>query len=480
MEGHAGMSIVQVRRRKVGRENFKKMLLQLFLYLAGITAAVADNDGFARAIEQTARMVVPVGTLVLAASVSQEGHWTFVNVKGERFTAANPDEMKRMPSVLGTVANDAERRLVLVLTEDAVFSQASALTILPRPATLRLSTAFGVYPLHDGSPRLAQVSPKIRVEIAQRTDFDEILAQLDRSVARKGIRVIALQPGALATLGAKPSMDKSGKTELVERVDPYRLRDALPGLRGQTVLVTGRLADGLLHFQVSGGPDRSIISTDLVAAAENNDVNLIILDAPAGRQPGARNWLWLKAELTGSDAWNADSGLDALLSTLATEAKPLTLRLAKTAEDRVTLVAIPYPLTTSATGGIVDALTRAAQGVTNDVTGRIEPTAIHMHLVSSARQRELDKRLVRWLPAWAALGYLAFALLGLLGSPVSWRWWTKLWPPENRAEYANAFGYQSARAVKLAIYALVAMPLAAVAAAPVTLLAWLKRSPQPA
>ena len=36
----------------------------------------------------------------LAATVSQEGHWTFVNARGERFTAASPDELKRVVSAL--------------------------------------------------------------------------------------------------------------------------------------------------------------------------------------------------------------------------------------------------------------------------------------------------------------------------------------------------------------------------------------------
>jgi hypothetical protein len=473
------MAIVQVRLTAQAYGAGTAFLAAL-LCIGLSPAARAESDGLARAIEQTARMVVPDGTVVLAASASQEGHWTFINAKGERFTAASPDEMKRMPGVLAPAAKDTETRLVLVLTEDTVFSQASALAALPRPVTLRLSTALGIYPLHDGPPRVAQLSPKIRAEIGQRAAFDEILAQLDRSVARKGIRVVALQSGAPAILLSRPVIDKSGKPELIEPIDPYRLRDALPALRGQTVLVTGRLADGLLYFQVSGGPDRSLIAADLVDAAERCDVNLIILDTPSGRQPGARNWLWLKAELSGADAWHADSGLDGLLATLATDARPLTVRLTKATADRVTMVAVPSAVTSSASGGIVDALTRAALGVTNDVTGRIEPAAIHMHLVSASRQREWDSRLVRWLPASATWGYLALALLGLAGIPASWRWWNKLWPPENRGEYANAFGYQAARVVKLVIYAIVFMPLTAMAAAPVALLAWLKPSPQPA
>ncbi len=63
---------------------------------------------------------------------------------------------------------------------------------------------------------------------------------------------------------------------------------------------------------MAGGPDRSLAVEDLTSAAAANDANMIILDAPAGRQPGARNWLWLKAEVQGVDALHPDAGLDVL------------------------------------------------------------------------------------------------------------------------------------------------------------------------
>ncbi len=471
------MSNIDIRLGKI-RLGLVDLTLCLFaIFLLGTSSAIAAGDGLERAVEQAARMVVPDGTVVLAASASQEGHWTFVNAKGERFTAASPDEMKRMLGVLASGAKEPETRLVLVLAEDTVFSQGKAFNVLPRSASLRLSTATGVYTLQDGPPRTAQVSPKVRVEIDERAAFDEVLTQLDRSLARGGIRVVALEPSAPAILSARPALDKSGKGDLIERIDPYRLKDALAGLRGQTVLITGRLADGLLNFKVPSGPDRSLIALDLVTAAEQHDVNLIILDATAGRQPGARNWLWLRAELSGADGLTADSGLDALLGTIATETRPLTVRLTKASAERVTMVAVPSVAAASATSSIVDALTRAAAGVSNDVTGRIEPTAIHMYLVSAARRRELDRRLFSSVPSSFTWGYLALVFLGALGSPISWRWWNKLWPPENRGEYASAFGYQAAGAVKLAIYVITVMPATAIVAAPVALLSRLKGAP---
>ena len=65
-------------------------------------------------------------------------------------------------------------------------------------------------------------------------------------------------------------------------------------------------------------------------------------------------------------------------------------------------------------GGLVETLTRAATSVSNDVTGRIESTAIHLHLISVARERELDRRLIAGLPSGFTWGYLALLLIGAL------------------------------------------------------------------
>ena len=214
-------------------------------------------------------------------------------------------------------------------------------------------------------------------------------------------------------LGRRIAADAAAKGDLVERIDPLRLAAALPALRGQTVVVTGRIDGKLLHFQVPAGPDRSLILDDLTQAAAAADVNLVILETPSGRQPGSRNWLWLKAEVQGADGFHPDSGLDGLLSALASPGRPLAVRLVGTGERRTELLAVPVAGGEGgAFGGIGDALSRAASDLAGSVTGRIEPAAIRMHLVSLDRGRELDRRLVSWLPAWATWGYLGLLVLG--------------------------------------------------------------------
>ena len=55
-------------------------------------------------------------------------------------------------------------------------------------------------------------------------------------------------------------------------------------------------------------------------------------------------------------------------------------------------------------------------------------------------------------------------ILGLVAWPVAWRWWTRLWPAEERTQYESATGYMLARGARLLLYLLVFTPLAGIPA----------------
>ncbi len=68
------------------------------------------------------------GVNALAAEAGHEGHWRFVNAKGESFTAATPAEFGRMrESLLPGASGD----LALYLTPDTLFKGRAALQDLP-------------------------------------------------------------------------------------------------------------------------------------------------------------------------------------------------------------------------------------------------------------------------------------------------------------------------------------------------------------
>ena len=124
--------------------------------------------------------------------------------------------------------------------------------------------------------------------------------QLARPLNKANVRVLALEPGGPPRLASTPRIDPATKRAMVDAIDPASLPAALGSVRGQTVLVTGRVDGRLLYVQPSSGPERSMLLPDLFKAAEEADVNLIVLrTASTPRQPGGRNWLWQKVEVRG-------------------------------------------------------------------------------------------------------------------------------------------------------------------------------------
>src|SRR6476620_3141557 len=244
------------------------------------------------------------GGAALAAQATQEGHWRFVNRAGETFTARTPEELKRVAGVLVPETN-ADAKLSLYLTEDTVFQHRSALKDLPKGTELYVvarNESYRVLRRGEGAAErlFAEVRPSLVVELADRKMFEEAVWQLARPLNKANVRVLSLEPGGPPRLASAPSVDPATKRALVDVIDPASLPAALGSVRGQTVLVTGRVDGRLLYVQPSSGAERSILLPDLFKAAEEADVNLVVLRAASTpRQPGGRNWLWQKVEVKG-------------------------------------------------------------------------------------------------------------------------------------------------------------------------------------
>ena len=123
-----------------------------------------------------------------------------------------------------------------------------------------------------------------------------------RPLDRARVRVLALEPGGPSTLTSTPRIDAATSRAAVDIIDPASLPAAMGSIRGQTVLVTGRVDGQLLYVKPSSGPEKSLLVRDLLRAAEDADVNLVVLQSTSTpRQPGGRNWFWQKVEVKGLD-----------------------------------------------------------------------------------------------------------------------------------------------------------------------------------
>jgi hypothetical protein len=432
---------------------------------AGGKAARYGVGGLDRAAAHIKALPASAKGAALAAHATPEGHWKFVNREGEVFTAGTPAELERaIPTLLPDASPDG--RLTIYLTEDTVFGERAFLQDLPERAALRIVAGGDSYPLVHragaGNETLfAALRPNLLLELGELKLFEEAVAQLERPLSRSSIRALALEPGGPATLASAPRLDPATKGALVDAIDPAELKGALRSVRGQTVLITGRMEDDLLLYRPASGPEQSLKILDVIRAAADTDVNLVILHAPVPRQPGGRNWLWQRIAVGGLDDALKRATLADFLDALAASRGAFRVTLEREGGGRVLIRAVPAGSNGEpSTGSLGEWLSTAA----SSITGHVVTSAVEVHARDEERQNELDRRIVPWLPSGYQIAYLVGLVAGLMGWPVARAWWERIWPREERAEYGSVAGWRAAQTARLAAFLLVFLPVAGVPA----------------
>ena len=403
---------------------------------------------------------------VLAAHATPEGHWKFVNRDGDVFTAGTPDELQRVVPTLLPHAVPIGGNLGIYLSEETLFRDRALLKDLPPGAKLHVVAGTDSYPLiagpDGGSGMLyAAVRPNLMVELRERALFDEAIAHLERPLSRSSIRTLALEPAGPPTLSSYPRLDPETKTALVDSIDPPALAAAMSSVRGQTVLITGRVEDNLLHFRPSSGGEQSIKLSELTRAAADKDVNLVILHAETPRQPGGRNWLWQRIAVGGLDDALKRATFGDFLDALGAASGEFRVSVQREASGRVAIRAMPSSAGSGPITGVVGGWWTSA---VSSVTGNVVTTAVEVHARGEERQTELDRRIVPYIPSWYQAAYLLGLAAGILGWTVASGWFARLWPHELRGEYRSAAGYRSAQAVRLVAFVLLFLPIVGIPA----------------
>jgi hypothetical protein len=407
------------------------------------------------------------GGAALAAHATPEGHWRFTNRQGEHFTAANVAEMERVAATL-LPESAPGMKLELYLSEDIVFMRPDLVKGLPADANLHLLAGKGAYKLSRaaGDPLrfTAEIRPHLKLDIGERRLFDEAVWQLSRPLNRSNMRVVALEPGGAHTIPSVPKLDPATKAAQIDRVDPWKLPSALRSLRGQTVVVTGRVEGKTLRFKPEGGAEKTLLVDDLMSAAREADVNLVLLQSDKTLQPGGRNWLWQTLEVKGLDDALKRSTLADFLDALGANRGGLAVEASQSVAGRARLDIVPQRAAGVASEPITDAVTGWAGDVVARALGNVVVEAIKVDSVDKERQEELDRRIVPGIPSLVQWTWLAGIVMGLIGYAYSWRWFARAWPAEERAEYAGAAGYYLARLMRGLAYLLVFLPIAGIPA----------------
>lgn len=396
--------------------------------------------------------------VALAAHATPEGHWRFVSREGDVFTAATPDEMARVRTVLAPDAAPGDP-LSLYLSAETVFPRRTLLSELP-DADLSIVVGKDAYKLRHaaGADGLAaEFRPNVTVALTDLAMFKEAVAKLGRPLQKTRIRVLAFEPGGPKTLPASPRRDPKTRAALVDQIDPDTLPEAFSSLKGQTALITGRVEGDSFIVRPSRGAERSLGIADLVSAAEKADVNLVLVKASAAHQPGGRNWFWQRISVTGLDDALTRATFADFLSALGGGGE-LAVSVTRGSQGRVSLTAIPEP-------GLTAPVTDTLGHWIGETTGHVVSQAIEIHARDDARERELDSRIVPGIPSDIQYLYIGALVMGLIGFSVARRWWIGLWPPEQRSEYAGRAGYWAARTVRGLMFVFIFLPLVGLPAA---------------
>lgn len=404
------------------------------------------------------------GGTALAAHVTPEGHWKFANREGQVFTAATPEELSRVGMALAPEAAPGGK-LAYYLSEETVFTQRAALKDLPKEAELHVVVGDDAYKLRIAADDAlaAEFRLNVTVSLADRALFEETVYRLMRPLNRSNIRTLALETGGPARLSSAPRFDPATKAALVDQVDPAALPQALSGLRGQTALISGRIEGNVLTFRPTSGPEQTLDLARLVKAAEDADVNLVLLATGNARQPGGRNWLWQTIAVSGLDDAMKRATFADFLSALGGSGSELTIKAQQSSYGRVVFSALPTP---SVSAPLTDTLGGwiGWDDWLGEITGHVAMKSVEIYARDETHERELNARLVPGVPSAIQYAYLGSLVAGLLAFQVTFPWWRRLWPPEQRPDYAGWIGYAAARVARLAALVLVFLPIAGIPA----------------
>ena len=411
--------------------------------------------------------------LVLGAHATPEGHWTFVNQKGDVYTAGTPSELARLETAIAPEGLVRGHKLAFYITEETVFERGALLKDLPPYAELHVISGETGYRLLRSSSLVrsldqlvVQIRKKVHVVAANRAAFREAVWQLNRPLRKADVRILSLQPGASTTLSSWPRFDKVRKIAMVDKIDPDGLLEALPGVRGQTVLVTGRVEGQSLVYPVSGFSEGALSISALREAAAKADVNLVIMHASTTRQPGGRNWLWQRVEVDGlSEALKRATYAD-FLDALGAGRGTYRVTVKDQAMDRVHFEVIPD----SSTVPVTETVSQWAGEVISSITGEVVIAGLDADLRSMERQKELDARLIPGIPSDYQIMYFVALVFGLFGWSMSRRWWRAIWRQDGPDSYQSTFGYFTSRVVEWLLYLFVFLPIVGIPAFVVTII----------
>lgn len=348
-----------------------------------------------------------------------EGSAAEISLVNDNWLAKTPDGKTKSVTEFVDHVNDSNNTSTLILRESNLPKSLSHFNSLPEGLAVKIISRNGnIYKLNRAGIPLTLKYKNIELSLSDTSKLDSVLWQLQRPVMTKKVRFVQLSNNVNTELpsqimGAKPTIETVGMNGLL---------NSIKGLRFETMVLSGKVKEGVLHY----GEQRIPIK-QLEDAAASSDVNLIIL--------GSDNSKKVLQNLTHNLKEQANSVADFYNRFVPTDtATPMRIKMTDSGELQ-TGIHIEIPATTSV----------------ENVSSHPDHLAImSLHLMvesvkilqpSEERVKELDRRIFPTIHSSIQFYVIISFFSGLLFAVTSWFLYLKIWRSPERVNYGNIFSF---------------------------------------
>lgn len=428
--------------------------LGAFVSSSGTAAKISGDvsPGLRNAAELIADLPAGAQAGAVAAEPLEGGAWRFRNAAGDTITATSPEGIVGALSGLVPEAAKGGTGLSFYLGEVDALASAAALEALPKASRLHVVVKGRAYPLlrtksGPNLPLYAEIDPNVILAMSDAEVFGQALWQLERPLGPAGIRVASLDAGGVGAV----SHGGDGLPQTVT-VNADQVNLAFSRLRGQTLIVTGEIDGDALSFTGVSGASGRVPVAELLQSARAQDVNLLLLDAGTPVQPGGTTWLLQERGIAHLDKAMAHATLASFVAALAQSQGRMEIAADWEDDAHLRLTAspagggAPEASGESQSRGLGEQITDLSAAIAVKLSGHVVANAVTASLNGTARQWDLEHRLIPGIPAGWQWAYLASWMLGLLGYFQARAWWrflTRSWqaPPEMPYRIAYELGF---------------------------------------
>jgi hypothetical protein len=334
----------------------------------------------------------------------------------------------------------ADSKLVLIIDSHQLPPSLDDLNRIPAGCTLYVKQKQKVYRLTRG-PAWTISHKQLSVKVNSVDEIKRVAWHLHRPWADKTIYVAGL-----------PHQPNAGMAAKIQGASIQSFLKNPRQFQQQTLVVPGIREDKT--FYVAGAESQALDMTQMKALARKYDTTLVFLHADGGKAVRKLGQT-LQAAFLENTLYDDTA---AFIQRLNPDAGAMTLEISPSGHARIVISARvksappadPAAPEQPRQSPLVTGLKPSA-----DLAG----TLAEIYRPDQERSRELDRRIVPWLPSWLQYYVIGSLFLGVVAWSFSRNVWARLWRPKTRKHFNHSAAYILFRLGHEAVFLLVFLPL---------------------